>query len=127
MTAPLTSPVTAALVAAVIADPTALDELAAALAPRLTATQPAPNGALTTSQAAMHVGVHERTVRRALAAGTLSGHTVAGRWRIAPADLATWIAAGARTSQAPTHTAGRGRGSTTVAGVAAIAGRSQAA
>jgi len=119
---------TTALVAAVIADPDALDQLAAALAPRLAAAVADATiaGALMTGQAARRAGLHERTIRRALAAGTLRGHTVAGRWRVAPDDLDAWVERGAPTSAVPAHAAGRARSSASLAGVDAIAGRTAA-
>jgi len=119
---------TTALVAAVIADPDALDQLAAALAPRLTAVVADATiaTALTTGQAARRADVHDRTIRRALAAGTLRGHTVAGRWRVDPDDLDAWLERGAPTSTVPAHAAGRARSSTSLAGVDAISGRTAA-
>jgi excisionase family DNA binding protein len=67
--------------------------------------------------------VHERTIRRALAAGTLTGHTVAGRWRIEPDDLERWLSNGAPTTATPTNSTGRlGRKAGATAGADAIAG-----
>ena len=122
----MSAPLSVALVEALASNPDALDQLAAALAPLLAAREDAalPTGALTTGQAATSAGVHERTIRRALAAGTLNGHTIAGRWRIDLNDLADWLHAGAPTSAAPTRTAnGRRCSSATSAGADAIAGR----
>jgi excisionase family DNA binding protein len=121
-------PIVPALVAALCADPDALDQLATALAPRLasrSAVDTTSSPDLTPTQAARHAGVHDRTIRRALAAGTLRGRTVAGRWRVAPDDLDAWLDAGAPTSTTQTHHNGRPR-RTTAAGVDAIAGRSAA-
>jgi len=118
--------ITSALIADLIADPDALEQLAAALAPRLAAVSPNvdDNAGLTTAQAARRAGVHERTIRRALTAGTLRGHVVANRWRIQPDDLAAWLGAGAPTSTTPTHTNGRARrGATAGADAIATAGR----
>ena len=100
-----------------------LDELARRLAPRLAAVSPISDSScrLTTAQAAQRAGVHERTIRRALAAGTLTGLTVAGRWRIDADDLDAWLTVGAPTSMTPTHHNGRSRRGVT-AGAAAIAG-----
>ena len=128
-TVPTVPPMAAALVAAVIADPDALDQLAAALAPRLAVmvADATTAGALTTGQAARRAGLHDRTIRRALAARTLRGQTVAGRWRVDPDDLDAWLERGAPTSTVPAHAAGRARSGTTLAGVDAIAGRERAA
>ncbi len=120
----MNEPISAALVAAVLDDSDALDKLAAALGPRLaavTTTGDNPAG-LTTAQAAQRAGLHERTIRRALAAGTLAGRTVAGRWRIDPESLDEWLSVGAPTSTAPTHHNGRGK-ATATAGADAISGR----
>jgi excisionase family DNA binding protein len=118
------SDLVAALIDTIAADAAALDRLATALGPRLTAQQAsAHHVTLTTSQAAQHAGLHERTVRRALSAGTLSGHTVAGRWRIEPESLDEWLRVGAPTSTTPTHHNGRSRrnGASATEGAAAIA------
>lgn len=122
MSAP--SPLVVALIDALASDPDALDQLAAALAPRLTAvvSATADSGSLTTTEAARRASLHERTIRRALAAGTLEGYTVAGRWRIEPHTLDDWLRVGAPTSATPTHSNGRARHGTS-AGADAIAGR----
>jgi excisionase family DNA binding protein len=107
-------------------DDDSLDQLARRLAPRLAAVSPVSdrNHDLTTAQAAQRAGVHERTVRRALAAGRLAGHTIAGRWRIEPNDFNAWLKVGAPTRATPTQHNGRhGNGAT--AGVNAIAGRKE--
>lgn len=118
-----------AIVAALLAelDDDSLDELARRLAPRLAAVSPLNDSsrALTAAQAAQRASLHDRTIRRALAAGTLAGHVIAGRWRIAPDDLASWLAVGAPTSATPTHDNGRAQRCVT-AGVDAIAGRKAA-
>lgn len=117
-----TPPLSAALVQALVVDDEALEQLAAALAPHLVVVAPAITGPLTTGQAAERAGLHERTIRRALAAGTLAGRTVAGRWRIELDDLAAWLEVGAPTSATPAMHNGRPpRGAT--AGADAIAGR----
>ena len=105
-------------------DDAGLDELARRLAPRLAAvtTTVVTDNGYTTAQAAERAGVHERTVRRALGAGTLTGHTIAGRWRIKADDLAAWLAVGAPTSASPTGDNGRPRRGVTT-GADAIAGR----
>ena len=114
-----------AIVAALLAelDDAGLDELARRLAPRLAAVSSiSDRSGLTTAQAAQRAGLHERTIRRALAARTLDGATVAGRWRIDPDALAAWLDTGAPTSALPIGTNGRRhRGATT--GADAIAGR----
>jgi excisionase family DNA binding protein len=113
-----------AFIDGIAADAAALDRLAAALAPRIAAQASVRHdGALTTRQAAQHVGLHERTVRRALSAGTLNGHSVAGRWRIEPESLEEWLKVGAPTSTTPTHHNGRARrnGAGATEGAAAIA------
>ena len=121
-------PFSAALVEAVIADPAALDQLAAALAPRLAVVAPATTGvALSTAQAAQRAGLHERSIRRALAARTLPGRVIAGRWRVDPDDVDAWLAIGAPTSTTPTHANGRRRHGGATAGTAAIAGLSERA
>ena len=120
------SPIVLALIDAVASDPDALDQLAAALAPRLAAVTDVTVGPLTTAQAAQCAGLHERTIRRALAAGTLAGCTIAGRWRIEPDELDAWLSVGAPTSTTPTSRNGRPcRGAT--AGADAIAGSGRAA
>jgi len=53
---------------------------------------------LTTTQAAARATVHDRTIRRALAAGALTGRTTAGRWRITTTDLDAWLERGAPTT-----------------------------
>ncbi len=118
--------ITAALVEAIVSDPEALDELAAALAPRLERRAPVRGAAaLTPAGAGAIAGLHARTIRRALAAGMLRGSLLAGRWRIDPEDLDEWLAAGAPTAPAPRVDAGgrsqRARSSSL--GADAIAGR----
>lgn len=117
--------ITGALVDALTADPNALHALAAALAPHLAEQDDATpaTGDLTAGQAAHRAGVHDRTIRRALTAGLLPGHTIAGRWRINPDDLAVWLRSGAPTSATPTHRNGRPLRTGTTAGAAAIEGR----
>lgn len=122
------SPIVAALLAEL--DDDSLDQLAQRLAPRL-ATVTACHGsgdseALTTAQAARRAGVSTRTVRRALSADTLEGHTVAGRWRIEVQSLDQWLRLGAPTSATPTHANGR-RGHGATAGADAIAGLTERA
>ena len=53
-------------------------------------TPPPAAGSLTAREAAAAVGVHERTVRRAIARGELAAAQHAGVYRIAPADLARY-------------------------------------
>jgi excisionase family DNA binding protein len=113
----------AALVEAIAADSDALERLAAALAAR-TGNAEHQLAELTTKQAASQAGLHERTIRRALAAGTLTGCPVAGRWRIHRDKLDAWLHAGAPTSAAPTHHNGRLTRAAGTAGADAIAGRS---
>lgn len=120
------SPLAHALIDALASDPDALDQLAAALAPRLTAVSPTTDGeALTTAHAARRAGLHERTIRRALAAGTLAGYVIAGRWRIEEESLDLWLRHGAPTSTTATHGNGRARHGAS-AGADAIAGRQAA-
>lgn len=104
-------------------DDQALDRLAELLAPRLASRAAAPTGPLTTRQAAQRAGVHERTIRRALAAGTLAGQTIAGRWRIDVGDVDTWLAVGAPTCSPTAEGCGRRRRQTgPTDGAAAIRG-----
>ena len=103
-----------------------LDELARRLAPRLAGVSTfVDTVGLTTAQAAQHAGLHERTIRRALGAGMLKGHNVAGRWRVERDSLTAWLEAGAPTSAPQTHDNGRPRRQPTT-GTAAIAGRQAA-
>ena len=112
-----------ALVDELLADAAALDRIAEALGPRIAGHAKPRDAPLTTREAAEHATVHERTIRRALAAGTLRGRTVAGRWRIAREDVAAWLDAGAPTSATVTHSNGRPRARTAGRGADAIAGR----
>ena len=120
--------VTDAFVAAILDDPAALDQLAEALAPRIAAVSTVvdTSAGLTTARAATRAGLHERTIRRALAAGTLTGQTIAGRWRIDADDLDQWLKVGAPTSVALMDTTGRARATGATAGADAIAGRKAA-
>jgi excisionase family DNA binding protein len=110
-------------------DDDGLDELARLLAPRLAAVSEIcdRNTMLTTARAAQRAGLHERSIRRALAAGTLAGHTIAGRWRITPDDLDNWLELGAPTSTTSTHDNGRAQHRGTTTGADAIAGIRRAA
>ena len=78
-------------------DDEALDHLARLLAPRLAGTAQPPTASLTVEQAAGVAGVSARTIRRALKAGLLDGHRVAGRWQTTMAALEAWQAAGGPT------------------------------
>jgi len=71
-------------------------------APGLPAPEPAADRWLSPSEAAARVGVHRRTVYRALAAGALQGGQLeagsgACRWRIRSSEVDRW--AGARTER----------------------------
>jgi excisionase family DNA binding protein len=97
-------------------DDSALDRLAALLAPRIWALAPddAPGDGtarlLTCSQAAQHAGTHIETIRRAVRSGALPAGRVGRSPRIDPADLDAWLRGGMRTgSTRPTVTATRAR------------------
>jgi excisionase family DNA binding protein len=83
-------------------DDRALDELATRLAPRLRPAEPQqPATLLTTRQVAERVGVHERTIARAVSASRLEATKVGGRWRIAPAAVDAWLTTGHATDTPP--------------------------
>lgn len=106
------SEISLAVLRDLIADPDALDLLAVAFDLRAAtrATAGASNERLTTATAAAIAGLHVRTIRRALDAGTLRGEKRAGRWQIEPADLDVWLARGAPTAAERSMTNGRTRG-----------------
>lgn len=120
--------ISAAVLNEIIADPVALDRLALALDARAAArsTSAIRDVLLTPASAAAIAGLHERTIRRALAAGTLRGSKRAGRWRIELTDLEAWIANGAPTARTESITIGRPRRNPAgLKGAEAIAGTGQ--
>jgi hypothetical protein len=64
---------------------------------------------LSIATGAAHAEVSEKTVRRAIDARLLAATMRAGRWRIRPDDLNSWLAAGAPTRRELAVTAGRPR------------------
>lgn len=65
-----------------------LDHLAAAAAHDEAATT---EHWITVAETARRVGVHPRTVYRALVSGALAGERVGSRWRIRPAAVEAWL------------------------------------
>jgi excisionase family DNA binding protein len=88
-------------------DDETLAVLAARLRPHLVGQPCGPGSLLTVDEAAQAAGVSGRTVRRALLAGLLEGEQAAGRWRVTPAALERWRAAGAPARSTPRPVSGR--------------------
>jgi len=80
------SPTVAALLAELREDPDALAELR-----ELLAVEPEPT-LLTAADAAQRAGVHVETIRRAIRDEQLVASHARGALRIAPGDLAAWLA-----------------------------------
>lgn len=79
---------------------------------------PAPDSDpwLTADEAAQRVGVHRRTVYRALAAGTLNGGQIetgsgACRWRVRASEVDRWVGVRQERFEIPARPTGPARGS----------------